>query len=319
MIYLNTRRGFLQALACTPVLPSMLVKADAKAQEVCIKESEIGVQIYSVREALKIDAKSTFSRLAKIGFSNIECFDITQLEQQSGYAKELGLNINSIHVLSPYLSGNQQLAKQYNLAIPNDLNSIDKVIAKLKTYNINQLVLSYLFGEERQNIEQYYRLAEVLQVAGEKCHAAGIQLCYHNHDFEFYQLDQETPFEVLVKQTSSEALKFELDVFWTKFAGLVPESIITALGHRCRALHLKDLKLEKAALSHSASPENVANIENFVPLGQGNINFSKILLTAKKSGVQQLYIEQDHSKNNIFKDLQTSFSYLQKLRCNQGK
>jgi sugar phosphate isomerase/epimerase len=269
-------------------------------------QSNLGIQLYSVRKQLLEDAGNAFETLAQIGFQHVEWFDVTTLETQAPIAKSNGLPISSAHVLSPYITGEPLT----HAVLPSDLNSPEKLIEKLNRFEIKHLVLSYLFDDERQHIDQYKYLSEQLNRVGELCQPAGIQLCYHNHDFEFQKLNGQRPFDLLLNELDHQNVKFELDVFWAEFAGLDPGKLINQLANRCALLHLKDLKQTKTAplLTHSSADE-----ELFKPVGSGVIDFAKVLASAKNAGVTNVYVEQDHTTGHIFDDLQSSFHYLQKL------
>lgn len=269
-------------------------------------KDNLGIQLYSIRKQLLESAGDAFEKLAHIGYQHVEWFDVTTLDKLAPLAKSNGLPISSAHVLSPYITGN----KLMQAVIPNDLNSPEKLIEKLNKFGIKHLVLSYIFDDERQHIDQYKTLAEHLNRVGELSKAAGVQLCYHNHDFEFQQLNGQRPFDLLLSELDHENVKFELDVFWAKYAGLQPDELITSLGDRCALLHLKDLKSMPATHATTHTPAGEAM---FKPVGSGIIDFEKILSAAKQVGVDNVFVEQDHNTGHIFEDLQSSFNYLQTL------
>lgn len=269
-------------------------------------KDNLGIQLYSIRQQLLNNAGGAFEKLAAIGYQHVEWFDVTSLDTLAPLAQSHGLPITSAHVLSPYITGN----KLMQAVIPDDLNSPEKLIEKLNKFGIKHLVLSYIFDDERQHIDQYKTLAEHLNRVGELGKTAGIQLCYHNHDFEFQQLNGQRPFDLLLSELHRENVKFELDVFWAKYAGLQPDELITSLGERCALLHLKDLKSMPPTLATTHTPADEAQ---FKPVGSGLIDFEKILSAAKQVGVDNVFVEQDHNTGHIFEDLQSSFNYLQTL------
>ena len=269
-------------------------------------KDNLGIQLYSIRQKLLNNAGGAFEKLAAIGYQHVEWFDVTSLDMLAPLAQSNGLPITSAHVLSPYITGNNLM----QAVIPDDLNSPEKLIQKLNKYDIKHLVLSYIFDDEREHIDQYKTLAEHLNRVGELSKTAGIQLCYHNHDFEFQQLNGQRPFDLLLSELDHENVKFELDVFWAKYAGLQPDALITSLGERCALLHLKDLKSMPPTLATTHTPADEAQ---FKPVGSGIIDFEKVLTAAKKVGVDNVFVEQDHNTGHIFEDLQNSFNYLQTL------
>jgi sugar phosphate isomerase/epimerase len=267
-----------------------------------------GVQLYSVRESLKQASGDTFHRLAGMGYKHAEWFDVTALDVLAGEAQSEGLVISSCHVLSPFISGDDQLLKSHGVSLPEAFNSPEKLIDKLNHYGIKNVVLSYLFEIERENLSQYQRLSEQLNKVGELCSSAGIQLCYHNHEFEFMKLDGMVPFELLRSELDPKWVKFELDVFWLAYAGLNPVEIIHSLKDRCGLLHLKDFKpIPKNSV------DEPPKVEQFKPLGQGVIDFYEVIAAADMAGVGLGFVEQDSTAGDIFKDLEASIHYLKSL------
>ena len=297
--------GAASMIAINKSLASM-VNGVPKPMQVDNYKNNLGVQLYSIRQQLTDNPGEAFEQLARIGYQHVEWFDVTTLDKLAPLAKSNGLPISSAHVLSPYITGN----KLMQAVIPNDLNSPEKLIEKLNKFNIKHLVLSYIFEDERQNIEQYKVLSEQLNRVGELCQPAGIQLCYHNHDFEFITLNGQRPFDLLLNELDHQNVKFELDVFWAKYAGLEPDELITQLAERCALLHLKDLRNLPVANLNGHSPADEAM---FKPVGSGIIDFEKVLFAARKVGVEKVFVEQDHNTGHIFDDLKSSFNYLQTL------
>ena len=86
------------------------------------------------------------------------------------------------------------------------------------------LVLPYLMAAERGGGAPYYlQLADRLNTVGEQVKKAGLQLCYHNHGFEFEPLaDGRRPLDVLMGAVKPELVKLELDVFWVSLTGADP-------------------------------------------------------------------------------------------------
>ncbi len=293
------------ALAANKGFASMINEAN-NSQKTNLYKENLGVQLYSIREQLLNNANSAFEQLAGIGYQHVEWFDVTTLDKQASLAQKQGLSISSAHVLSPYITGN----KLMQAAIPSDLNSPEKLIEKLNNHGIKNLVLSYLFEDERQHIDQYKYLSERLNHVGELCQTAGIQFCYHNHEFEFELLNGQRPFDLLLDELDHNNVKFELDVFWVKYAGLEPDILISQLGKRCALLHLKDLKSMPLTNQIHSTPADEAL---FKPIGSGIIDFGKVLTAAQKVGVDKVFVEQDHNTGHIFEDLKSSFNYLQTL------
>jgi sugar phosphate isomerase/epimerase len=76
------------------------------------------------------------------------------------------------------------------------------------------MVSAWLAEVERGSLDHYKQVAEDFNKAGEICKKSGIQLCYHNHDFEFIQQDGKYPYETILANTDKDLVKFEMDMYW---------------------------------------------------------------------------------------------------------
>ena len=160
-------------------------------------------------------------------------------------------------------------------------------------------------------MDQYKQMAEKCNAAGEKCKAAGIQLCYHNHAFEYEPLDDsagKTGYDVFIDEFDSQLCKFELDVFWAAIGGWDPMETMRKLKGRISQLHLKDL----AANTPTIYDEGKVPTEAFQEVGNGTIDFDRVLKLAATIGVEQCHVEQDQSPDPI-KSIGESYEYLKAL------
>ena len=134
------------------------------------------------------------------------------------------------------------------------------------------MVCAWLSPAERGSLEHYKQVAEDLNKAGEICKKAGIQLCYHNHDFEFIQENGKYPYEILLSATDKNLVKMEMDLYWMTKAKQDPIKTFNENPGRFPLLHLKDMdKTDK---------------QMFTEVGNGIIDFKKILAHANTAGVK---------------------------------
>jgi sugar phosphate isomerase/epimerase len=151
-------------------------------------------------------------------------------------------------------------------------------------------------------------LAEKLNKTGEKCRAAGLTFCYHNHAFEFEPMDGSTRFQVLVDTLDKNLVSFEIDCFWVSVAGHDPVEILKKLSGRVKLLHLKD----KAQGTPVLYQENVP-ATTYKEVGHGILDWPPILREAEKAGVQHYFVEQDQTPGDPVESLRQSFDYISKL------
>jgi sugar phosphate isomerase/epimerase len=159
---------------------------------------------------------------------------------------------------------------------------------------LKYVVCPGIFEENKLTPKRYRQVAETLQIAGEKLAEDGFQLAYHNHAFEFESFDGRTGFEILIKETGPEAVKFEVDTYWVDEGGHDVGKFIRGLGKRCPLLHLKDR----------------AKDGTFAEVGSGTLDFGAILGVAQEIGVDACMVEQDSCPRDPFDCIETSLKFL---------
>ncbi len=288
-----SRRAFVKSasLLSAGVLaaPALLAKA----------KTDIGVQLYTVREAMEKDPAGTLARVAQLGYTTVEGATYTGSQKFYGMApaafaaalKKAGLMMPSSHYL---------LGEQLNNGQPTAgtiLHGWDKAVDDAAQVGIKYMVCAYLTDSERGSLDQYKLLAERLNKAGERCKKAGIQLCYHNHDFEFVAQDGKQPYDVLLA-TDKELVKMELDLYWATKAGQDPVALFQKHPGRFPLWHVKDMDRTPA--------------RNFTEVGNGSIDFKRIFAQAKTAGLKHFFVEQDQTPGSPFDSIEKSISYIRR-------
>jgi sugar phosphate isomerase/epimerase len=249
---------------------------------------QAGLQLYTVREGMSKDPIGTLERVAAMGYKELETagysdgklYGMNPVEFKK-IVEDLGMRIVSGH-FSPKV-----FAEDWGRAL-NMMNEIDQSFA----------VLPWLPPEQRSPIDKYYEVADLLNRCGKEAEKSGKQVCYHNHDFEFSLVDGEMPMEVLLRQTDEQLVKFELDLYWLRRAGLDVLAYLQKFPGRFTLWHVKDMD------------DSVD--QRFTEVGTGVINFPEIFNNATLSGMKHYFIEQDVSENPL-KSIATSYENLKKM------
>ncbi len=189
--------------------------------------SHPGLQLYTLREHFEKDQVGTLKKIAAIGYKELELYNPGSLNRV-GEIKDLGMNVISTHFFSGYISGKWDSLKKFGAPVPTD--NIDNIIEACSKNNVHYMGISILFPEERQTLDDYKRFAEKANVVAAKSKAAGVQMYYHNHSFEFEPNGNTTPLEELMKAFDKDLVKMELDLFWTTVSGNDPAEWIEKLG-----------------------------------------------------------------------------------------
>lgn len=309
---MNTpRRKFLQQSATLAIgLP--LLGCSSSTNEALLQSKyidQIGLQLWTVRHQLEKDFSGTIATLAKQGYAQLEAMDTLQLDQLMPIAKDHGLKVESSFFLWTVLTDRWDLAEKAGKKKEDFPNGFDTVLERANKHGIQQLTLGYLLPGER-TIEDYKKLAEAMNKAGEKCNAAGIQLNYHNHNFEFAAQDGEVPYDILRKAIDPSLAQFELDVFWASIAGVDPIALMKEMKGQVRILHLKDkLKGSPDVFDTGDVPP-----EAFKELGNGAVDIKGAIQLAEEVGVKYCFVEQDESPDPI-QSTATSIQWLKNLKA----
>ncbi len=257
----------------------------------------LGLQLYTVREAIKADAGATLKTIAAAGYKQVEMYGFPNCQPMIDAAKEAGLALNSSHF-------------EWDCVVnPSDDSFSDfmKVLEKAKTIGLSHLVIPYLTEKNRASLDEYKRIAANANKAAALAKTAGIQLSYHNHSFEFKPLAEgQCGFDVFMAEFGPD-MKFELDLFWVKLGGHDPAALLAKLAGRVSQVHLKDLKAGIEIPSFGNLPPDA-----FQELGDGIISTSAMLTAAKAAGVQHAHVEQDQSPDALA-SIKQSITYLMKL------
>jgi len=295
---MHTRRSFLKTttlysagILAAPALPSFLAAG----------KPVIGLQLYTVRDAMQADPNGTLAKVAQIGYNSLEGATYTGTEKFYGMDPKIfsrvlktnGLAMRSCH----YRLGEDNLG----LTDPSKgtvLHDWDKAVEDAHTLGIQYMVCAWLSPKERQGLDHYKKMAADFNVAGEKCKKAGIQFCYHNHDFEFDQQDGKYPYDVLLDSTDPGLVKMEMDLYWVSKAGQDPIKLFDQHPGRFPLWHLKDM-------------DNTA-AHAFTEVGNGTIDFKKIFANKEKAGMKYFFVEQDKCPGSPFDSITRSIDYIKK-------
>ncbi len=177
-------------------------------------------------------------------------------------------------------------------------NDWNKAVDDAAAVGTKYMVCAYLLDPERGNLDQYKATAEKFNKAAEVCKKAGIQFCYHNHDFEFEAQDGKYPFDVLLEHTDKNLVKFELDLYWTNKANQDALALFNRYPGRFPLWHVKDMDKTPA--------------KNITEVGNGSIDFKKIFANAKQAGLDFFFVEQDICPGDPFDSISQSITYLKK-------
>ena len=292
-----SRRGFLVSAGAGVVGGSLISSAFANHHE----KIPLGIQLWTVKDEAAKDLEGTLRKVYAAGFREIEFagFYGKTAAEIGALVKSIGFTPVSMHA---------------------GANDIDKngaqILADAKTLGLRHVVCSSpgvspakdkLPWEERMksvDLNDWKWNAELFHKFGKQVSEAGMTFGYHNHSAEFRKIDGKTAFDHLYEMTDAKHVKIELDVGWVVVAGQDPIAILDKYKDRVIALHVKDVSKR---VSPDKDPPSVA-------LGEGVIDWKKVIGTAKAHGTKAFFYEQEAPFTRpILDSVKISGDYLSKL------
>lgn len=271
-----SRRSFL---ALSAMLPWALSVRGASS-------IPVGLELYSVRNALKVDPTGTVRSVAAMGYQCVEFYapyyewSEIQAKDMKKLLDDLGIRCYSTHNDSSYFAPEK-------ISHARDLNNI---------LGCKYVVMAS--SHEKPGPEGWKAVADILNIAAEKLEPSGLKPGYHNHQAEFTPENGVRPIEILAKNTSPSVM-LQLDVGTCIEAGSDPVAWIRSNPGRIRSLHLKDWSPESGKVYT-------------VLFGEGVAKWNDIFAAAESvGGVEYYLIEQEGSR---FSELDTAKKCLATFR-----
>lgn len=285
-----TRRSFIQHSGI--LTAGLMVNRNLLFEK---KVKKIGLQLYTLRNVLNnSNVAEVLEKIACIGYKELEIFGYTAANKFWGLEprpfKQLllanGLSAPAAHIsFENFLTGSNE-------------EELKVACEAAKQVGNDFIVVAWLDEKFRQTGTDYNRIAEKLNKAGAIAKQYGLQLAYHNHDFEFTKLGKETSgYDIILGNTDKNLVHLELDLYWVTKAGKDPVQIFRENPGRFPMWHIKDMDKLTG---------------DFKEVGQGIIDFKRLFDYKKIAGLQHIFIEQDEVKKDVFESIEESFAYVKK-------
>lgn len=241
-----------------------------------------GLTLYTVRNEMGSNPEETLKAVADVGYKYIEAADYKDgkfynmsPEEFKNQVTELGMKPLSAHMGSVTLeNADQQIA--------------DAKAAGFKYFVLPVPLMGYFkFDQESRSLKmtgEIEELTDIINTLGKKCKEAGLELLYHNHDFE-YKKDENgiVPIEYFMENTDPAYVNFQVDLYWVVKAGADPIAYMEKYPGRYKVWHIKDMDDQG----------------RFAPVGTGSIDFAKILEKKEVAGMEYYIVEQDRTFDDM--------------------
>lgn len=256
-----------------------------------MKQFKIGLQLYSVRDQMEKDTAGTLKAVKEMGYDYVEFAGYfgKSAEEIRALLDQYSLTCISVHQGLDFYEKGGQTAADY-------IKTLGAKYSAIPWYDAGKLAGSPAWEETKA---LFIRCGELLK-------KNGIQMLYHNHDFEFVMVDGKYKHDYLMQEIPRELLKPEFDTCWVRYAGEDPCRYLALYAGDVEVLHLKDFTCKKLAngpayalIDAEGNPIEAASKEEnefrFRPVGQGMQDFPAILAAAEKAGTEYLIVEQDQT------------------------
>jgi sugar phosphate isomerase/epimerase len=245
----------------------------------------IALQLYTLRDLTKNDMASTLRQVAEIGYEAVEPagYGDLSVEQLKATLDELGLKVVGNHV--------GFTALQENLA---------GVVSDNRLLDNHYIVCPSIPAQQRSSADGYRQFAQTLNEIGRQLHDAGLQLCYHNHAFEFEdRFDRQYGLDILYESSDPQLVQAEIDTYWVQKGRVDPAAYIRKYSGRTPLIHIKDM----------ADDEN----GSFAEVGTGTLNWPEIFEATESGGATAYIVEQDICPGNPLESVRLSLDNLKKM------
>ena len=198
------------------------------------------------------------------------------------------------------------------VSLHEDLGSVKKdpeaVIQKASELGTDKVVITGMYRFDYSDRKAVENLAKDLNASGERLAKSGIGLLYHNHNCEFRKVEKNrTAYDMLIEETDSRYVNFELDSYWPTEAGVSAIALMKRLGERMRLYHINDRGTKVTGPSMTPILKS-----DSMELGYGNMNLEELITQALSVNVDAVILEshKNWAEKSPVKSLQMSAAFL---------
>jgi sugar phosphate isomerase/epimerase len=271
--------GALGVMALGPMACKPGAK-QAAAVAVDKKSFGVGLQLYTIRDAMTADVLGSLKKISDLGYKNVELanyadgkfygYEPTEFKK---IVTDLGMDIISSHTSVE--------------AAGITLESAKKMADDHAVLGVKYCVQPWV-EEVNRNIESYKKMIADWNQVGEVMKEVGIQFGYHNHNFEFATLDGIVPYyDIFMPEMDSSLITMELDMYWATKAGQDPVEMFNKYPGRFQLFHFKDM-------SQKSDPFYEVIKDDITSVGAGLIDFKRIWDARETAGMKYMFVEDDN-------------------------
>ncbi len=244
----------------------------------------LGVQLYTLRSEMEGRVEQTLERVAEIGYQEVEFvrflyFDHSPAEIR-GMLARTGLRAPASHIPPSF-----------------EADAWARILDDANEAGHAYVVVASIPESMRADLDGWRRTAEAMNAAGELARAAGLQYAYHNHDFEFVEMDGRVAFDVFCEESDPDLVQIELDLYWIIHGGGDPVAFFNRWPGRVPLVHVKD-----------RTPAG-----EMADVGAGVIDWAGLFQHIGHAGMKHFLVEHDRP-DGPFRSIEASYRYLSELK-----
>jgi sugar phosphate isomerase/epimerase len=278
---LFSRRQFLKTATAVGVTSVTALRANPLAMP-------IGCQLWPVRKMLGQDFEGTLAQLAAIGYKRVEmCSPASYAEGFGPLAAKKGEDVRHT------IEAAGLVCESCHFQFKELKTNLDDRIGWARDMGLKQMVLSTFAIKPTAPMADWVSAAQELNSIAEHVHKAGMQMGFHNHNFEFNEIDGVLVYDKLMETLDPKLVKMQFQVAVIS-AGYQAATYLKKYPGRFLSLHLQDW-------SPSEKKE--------VAVGQGVVDWKQLFHAAHAAGVQNYFVELS------LDDMKTSYTYLHSLKA----
>ena len=277
----------------------------AMAEEVSFKrqagQPEVGIQTYTIREAMEEDTPAALRMLKEVGYDFVETndrdFTRISMDELVAALEAADLPVAATHIGFETFRDDPDLAARQ----ANELGA-------------KYVILSWT-PEEYRSTAGYAEMAERFDAFGERMLEAGLRFAYHNHHFEFWEIDgPRNAMEIYLEETDPAKVWFELDLFWATLGKQDVAEFFRRYPGRFKLCHIKDMvRANRTPAAEDGLDFDLIHKDLMVNVGEGDLPFEDWLRMSEISGMEYLITEHDAPpaplRASVAKSLETVRSY----------
>lgn len=275
-----------------------------------MKQFKVGLQLYSIRDEMVKDIDATLKKVKEMGYD---------------YVEFAGFYNHSAEEIKEILDKYELIAISAHQGFEPYFKKGQEAIDELKTIGVKYCAIPWFGLSNYAGEAEWQNTISKFTEYGTALKENGIQLMYHNHDFEFEMYDGKFILDRLYELMPAELLMPQIDTCWVCYAGQNPTDYIAKYSGRMKVLHLKDFTCKKfdggpvyALIDNDGNEAEKATEQDndfkFKPVGHGIQDFPAILKSAEEAGIDYVIVEQDeHPERSSLEDAKISREYLKSL------